>query len=528
MPNTQSTDSVSSISMGEIVRSHALSYPLKTAAVYKNRRISYPQLDANTTRLANALQERGLGFGSTIMWLGQNSDRLLEVVLAAAKLGAIVGPANWRLSPSSLADLIDDFQPKAVFWQQEEVGEQIKNARELAKHSSHALWVQVDGEDDSGTDDEFQQFLQTGSVKDSETFIHPDTALMQIYTAGFDGQLKGALMSHRAILQQSVLFAGLQDIDANYVFLNSGPMFHMGVWMTTWPTFLMGGTNIFVRRVEAEDLCRLIDREKCTRAYTVNSTQEEMVVINQDGRYNLKSLRGHRGSEAWNAMTNPSDSPWYTRPGGYGQTEVMGFTTFRSFDANMLGSHGRPSPLVVLRLFDDNGNEVPQGEIGEIVVRGATVMNGYWRLGADPEARTINGWHRTNDLGRREKDGSINFIGPKQRMLKSGLENIYPIELEQCINSLPGVVESAIIGVPDPKWIQTVVALVVKSDANSPDPSEAAITAHCKQQLASYKKPSKVIFLNNLPKLAGGATDYDQLDRDHGGGGYPGAGTVSR
>ena len=113
---------------------------------------------------------------------------------------------------------------------------------------------------------------------------------MQIYTAGFDGQLKGALMSHRAILQQSVLFAGLQDIDANYVFLNSGPMFHMGVWMTTWPTFLMGGTNIFVRRVEAEDLCRLIDREKCTGAYTVNSTQEEMVVINQDGRYNLKVI----------------------------------------------------------------------------------------------------------------------------------------------------------------------------------------------------------------------------------------------
>ena len=114
-------------------------------------------------------------------------------------------------------------------------------------------------------------------------------------------------------------------------------------------------------------------------------------------------------------MTNPSDSPWYTRPGGYGQTEVMGFTTFRSFDANMLGSHGRPSPLVVLRLFDDNGNEVPQGEIGEIVVRGATVMNGYWRLGADPEARTINGWHRTNDLGGEKKTVLSTLLGPKQR-----------------------------------------------------------------------------------------------------------------
>ena len=156
-----------------------------------------------------------MGFGSTIMWLGQNSDRLLEVVLAAAKLGAIVGPANWRLSPSSLADLIDDFQPKAVFWQQEEVGEQIKNARELAKHSSHALWgfrltermilVQTMN---------FSSFCKPAPLKIARHLFILTPPLMQIYTAGFDGQLKGALMSHRAILQQSVLFAGLQDIDA--------------------------------------------------------------------------------------------------------------------------------------------------------------------------------------------------------------------------------------------------------------------------------------------------------------------------
>lgn len=522
----EDTGSVHNIGIGDILRSHALSYPLKTATVYRERRLSYPQLNDSTTRLANALRNKGAGENSPIMWLGQNSDRLLEVVLAAAKIGAIVCPVNWRLAPSNLADLIDDFQPTIIFWQQEEVGEQISSARQLSAQNANALWIQIDSEINQADSDAYQQLLESGSAQDDETFVHPDTALLQIYTSGFDGKLKGALMSHRAIMQQSLLFASIQQIDANYVFLNSGPMFHMGVWMTTWPTFFMGGTNVFARRVQAEELCRLIDNEKCNGAYTVNSTQEEMVAINHDGRYNLKSLRSYPGSDAWNTMTNPSDCSWYTcHPLGYGQTEVMGFTTFNSFDPDMLGSHGRPSPLIAMRIFDGDGNDVPQGEIGEIVIRGPTVMNGYYRAGEAPETRTINGWHQTNDLGRREKDGSITFIGPKQRMLKSGVENIYPIELERSINNMPGVVESAIIGVPHPKWIQTVVALVVRENDS---PNEETVIAHCKEKLASYKKPSQVIFLDSLPKLDSGAIDYDQLDSDHGGGGYPGAGTASR
>jgi long-chain acyl-CoA synthetase len=153
-------------------------------------------------------------------------------------------------------------------------------------------------------------------------------------------------------------------------------------------------------------------------------------------------------------------------------------------------------------------------------------MNGYYRHGAEPVDRTINGWHRTNDLGRREEDGSITFIGPKQRMLKSGVENIYPAEVEQVINSMPGVAHSAIIGIPDPKWIQTVLALVVTDGSAEVD--EAAVISHCKAHMASYKKPSKVIFLDAIAKKADGSIDYDQLDETHGGGNYPGGDTRSR
>jgi acyl-CoA synthetase (AMP-forming)/AMP-acid ligase II len=509
------------ISVADILRTHAHSYPQKTATVFGDRRHTYPQLQDRTTRLANALRQSGIGEGSPLLWLGQNSDRLLEVVLAAAQLGAIICPANWRLSTGEFSAIMEDFHPAVVFWQQQEVGDAVMAAREASATAAQARWICIDD-----PQDEYETVLSSGSEQDAEELIDPNLPLMQIYTAAFGGKPQGALLSHTSIMQQNMLLGLMQDIDSDYVFLNSGPLFHIGVWMSTWPTFLFGGTNVFVRRVDAQELCQVIDREGCAGAYTVHSTQEEMVEINKDGRYNLKTLRGFPGSPAWNEMTTPSDSLWHRKPGGYGQTEANGLISFNCFAAQMQGSHGRPSPLSAIRIFDEDGRDVAPGDVGEMVVRGPTVMNGYYRHGAEPVDRTINGWHRTNDLGRREEDGSITFIGPKQRMLKSGVENIYPAEVEQAINSMPGVAQSAIIGIPDPKWIQTVLALVVTDGSAEVD--EAGVISHCKAHMASYKKPSKVIFLDAIAKKADGSTDYDQLDETHGGGNYPGGDTRSR
>jgi long-chain acyl-CoA synthetase len=509
------------ISVADVLRTHAHSYPLKTATIYGDRRHTYPELQRRTTQLANALREKGVGRGSPLLWLGQNSDRLLEVVLAAAQLGAIICPANWRLSTAEFGTILDDFQPAVVFWQQQEVGEVVSAARKASGSAANAQWVCIDD-----PQDEYETVLGSGSSDDAEELIDPALPLMQIYTAAFGGRPQGALLSHNSILQQNMLLGLLQNIDSDYIFLNSGPLFHIGAWMSAWPTFLFGGTNVFVRRVDPEELCQVIDREGCTGAYTVHSTQEQMVEINKDGRYNLKSLRGFPGSPAWNEMTTPGESLWHRKPGGYGQSEANGLISFTCFAGSMQGSHGRPSPLAAIRIFDEEGRDVAPGEVGEIVVRGPTVMNGYYRHDAEPVDRTINGWHRTNDLGRREQDGSISFIGPKQRMLKSGVENIYPVEVEQVINRMPGVAASAIIGIPDAKWIQTVLALVVKDGSAEVD--GAAVIAHCKAHMASYKKPSKVIFVDAIPKKADGGTDYDQLDASHGGGNYPGGDTRSR
>jgi acyl-CoA synthetase (AMP-forming)/AMP-acid ligase II len=204
---------------------------------------------------------------------------------------------------------------------------------------------------------------------------------------------------------------------------------------------------------------------------------------------------------------------------GYGQTEVGGRVTFSAFGGPAIGPMGRTSPLAQVRLFDSDGSEVPTGEVGELAVRGPVVMNGY--LNSPPDTRPPAGWRRTGDLGRREPDGSISFVGVARRMLKSGVENIYPAEVEAVIRQHPAVEACAVIGVPDERWAQSVKAIVVLKPGQSP--AQADIIEFCRAHIASYKKPRYVTFAAGLP-MTGGLIDYAALDAEHGGGGYPGSG----
>jgi long-chain acyl-CoA synthetase len=202
----------------------------------------------------------------------------------------------------------------------------------------------------------------------------------------------------------------------------------------------------------------------------------------------------------------------------------MGMATFNLLAPDGIGSHGRPSPLVDLRVVGPDDAELAAGETGEIVVRGTTVMCGYWNRPDLNAERARGGWHHTNDLGRYEADGTFTFVGPKARMLKSGAENIYPVEVENCVKLHPAVADCAVIGVPDATWVQSVKAIVVVADGASVTAEE--IMAHCKDRMASYKKPRFVEFVDALPR-AGSAVDYDALDARFGGGDYPGGRTRS-
>jgi long-chain acyl-CoA synthetase len=501
------------LTLADILRENRRSHPDKAALVCGTDRFTYPEMDDRANRLANALLADGVDRGDRVLWLGQNCHRVLEGLLAAAKIGAVFCPVNWRQTAEELAFVVDDVDARVVIWQQEEIGEAASGAR--ASAMSNGRWLQHDADGDGS----YEAFLASGAALDPDLDVDAAEPVLMLYTAAFAGRPNGALLSHTAITTQDMVIGMLQEITGDYVYLNSGPLFHIATFMTTLATFHFGGTNVFTRRVDAEELCRIIAAEHCTGAFILPPTMDQMIAVNRDAKYDLKSLRTYAGKPEWTEMITVDTSPWSRRPGGYGQTEVMGMLTLTSWGGPGAGTHGRPSPMAQLRIVDPDGNEVPPGETGEIVARGPTVMSGYWNRDGVTQERQRGGWHHTNDLGRREPDGSITFVGPKTRIVKSAAENIYPAEVEGCIQKHPAVKEVAIIGVPDPKWTQSVKAVVVLKDGQTATAEE--IIEHCRAHIASYKKPRSVEFVEALPR-DGWLVDYDALDARFGGGGYPG------
>jgi long-chain acyl-CoA synthetase len=512
------------LTLADVLRSYARSRADALCLGDGDVRLSWQETDRRTNRVANALRAAGVERGDRVLWLGQNSFRLQELLLACAKLGAMFCPANWRQSTDELAFVIDDLAPRIVIGQRAEVGEAIAAAREQATASARWLW-----HDDEDGPDAYEAFVADPAVGDDDPELDgsADDAVLLVYTAAFTGRPNAAMLSSRALLAQGALMAPWQGIDEHSVFLNSGPLFHIGTFMPNLSAFAMGGANVFVARSDGDAICRAIASFGCTGGFLVGPMVDAVVEANAKLGLDLSTFRGYRGNSAFDAMVQPDPSAWGRNAGGYGQSEVMGMATF-----NLLagepgagdGTHGRPSPLVQIRVVDEDDDEVPTGTVGEITVRGTTVMNGYWNRDELNAERSRNGWHHTNDLGRYEADGTFSFIAPKGRMLKSAAENIYPAEVEIAVRAHPAVADCAVIGVPDDTWVQSVKAIVVTADGATV--SEAEVIEWCRSRLASYKKPRTVEFVDALPR-AGFFVDYDALDQQFGGGNYPGGNTRS-
>jgi acyl-CoA synthetase (AMP-forming)/AMP-acid ligase II len=511
-------DLLHSFSLADVSREHRRSYPDQLAVVDGSVRLTWPAFDDRVNRLANALREQGVGPDDVVLWMGQNSYRVLECLGAAAKLGAVCGIVNWRQSVDEMAFVIADAGATVTIWQEAEVGDTVRAARD--RSGSPGRWLRHDTDPDDP--DGYEAFVAGAPTYDPALDVDPASGVLMLYTAAFSGTPNGAVLSQAAILTQSLMMANLQRVDPTYRYLNCGPMFHIATLMTTLATYVFGGRNVFTPRVDAEELCRVIEAERCTGAFVMPPTIEQILAINADGRYDLRSLRTFGGKPEWNAMITVDDSPWTTRPAGFGQTEVSGMLSFNALGDGCIGNSGRPSPMVAVRLVDPEGEEVPDGETGEIVARGPQVMNRYRNRDDETARRQAGAWHHTGDLGRREADGSISFVGPKGRIVKSAAENIYPAEVEAAINAHDAVREVAIIGVPDPTWGQSVVAIVVLHDGQVL--SEDDLIDHVKGRIASYKKPKQVVFRDDPLPRNGWPIDYDALDDTYGGGGYPGSG----
>jgi acyl-CoA synthetase (AMP-forming)/AMP-acid ligase II len=518
---------VHSFSYGDVIREHRRSRADRLAVVDGEVRLTWQQLDDRVNRLCAGLSGPDGPIGTAgdglILWMGQNSHRLLEAIVAAAKIGARVLPANWRSGPAEMADIIARTRPDLVIWQEAGLGSWAAEVRSLTS-SVPARWM---GHDDPGPHG-YEQLLTTSSESpdDRELPVDPDRPLLVLMTSAFEGRPLGAQLTQQALLLQGLQIGHLQAITDDTRTVVVGPMFHIATLLSVNATYCWGGACVFASAPAAAEVAAAIESESCTHGFIPGPVLQEIRNGGWAVRHDLTSMFPTPDAvDPAAPIVAGASSLWQQRPGlAYGQTETTGTVVLSALSTGHDPSRGKPPPLASVRILRPDATEADVDEVGEIVVRGPLVMAGY--LG-DPEAtasRWNDGWHHTNDLGRRHPDGSISFVGPKTALIKSGSENIYPAEVERCLLGHPAVAEVCVIGVPDPRWTQNVKAVVVARAGADPSAlTPAALADFCRGRIASYKKPKEVEVVTALP-TAGGFTDRAEVNRLFGGGGYPGSG----
>ncbi|KRD05736.1 acyl-CoA synthetase [Mycobacterium sp. Root265] len=509
-----------SVNLSDVCRENARRFPQGVAAIDGDIRYSWPEFDRRIDQVARMLADQGVVAGDRVLWIAQTSVRFLELMLACARLGVMICPVNWRQSGEELAFVIADFDPAVIVWQEEEIGAAVAEARRLSSDYAGS-WIRHDTDEAGG----YLDLVADSDGAPVEVPVDADSALLVIYTAATAGRPAGSLLSQRNLIAMATMTAAITGVDHGDVFINSGPLFHIGNFQfDSLPVFVRGGTNVYVRRVEEEQLLRLVAQERVTSAFLMPPTILKMKELNAELKLDISSLRAGPFAPLWGDALAPDTSTWARHTGGFGQTELTGLCILNGYGGKGTGNSGRPTPLCQVRIVDPEGNEVPVGEAGEITVRGDTVHLGYWNRPDRNAERMRDGWWHTTDLGRLEADGTLEFLGTMTRMIKSAAENVYPAEVERCLSTHPAVSGAAVIGVPDPKYAQSVKAVVVLNEGAEASAQE--LIEHCRARIASYKKPKFVEFVDQLP-LVGGRPDYDALDARFGGGGYPGGRNVA-
>ncbi|EYF01554.1 acyl-CoA synthetase [Chondromyces apiculatus] len=484
-------------------------------------RLSYRQMNRRANRLARWLKEvAGVRRGDRVAILALNGVEFLDLLFACGKLGAVFVPFNWRSHPRELIDLFakttpvvllfgDDFRAAAAAVLQE--APSVTHALHLDGPGLSGEGAGQAGEGSRGPMRSLSYEEALSSVDDgpvSNEAVDAEDVLLLLFTGGTTGLPKAAQISYRMIAWNT-LNTIVHELQRGDVTITHTPKFHTGgLLVYTLPLLTLGGTVVIMRRWTPEEMLDLIERERVSLLFCVPTQFQVMMEAPRFATTSFKSVRFLTSGGAplpVQIIHRYREQHGVVFKQGFGMTEFGPgiFSMSPEFAESKAGSIGRPNYFVDARIVDENNEPVGAGEVGELVLKGPAASSGYFN---DPEATRNavdgDGWFHTGDMARADSDGFYYIADRKKDMFISGGENVYPVEIEKALYEHAAVAQCAVIGVPDDKWGEVGMAVVVLRQGAAA--TEDALIAHCRERLARYKVPKSVVFLPELPLSAAG------------------------
>jgi acyl-CoA synthetase (AMP-forming)/AMP-acid ligase II len=500
------------VSFHDIVNRNAVSHGARKCwtEVDDGRELTFLEYKKMTETLAYGLSRVGIQKRDRIGIVGKNSLEFFLLYGAAAVLGAVVLPINWRLSAEEMCFNLNDCAPKVLFVDAEFQSMIEGKKKELASvQRCHNL------KSDQGAFALFGELLRSsGDLPRTEVCGTDDFVI--IHTAAVAGRPRGAVLSHQNLLLSGMHFSYYFGLSFQDINLNLLPLFHVGGLSMVVSAFIAGAACLNISKFEPKATARLIQDRGASFCFEFPPILDSIVKAAKEETIDIRSLKAVVG-----LGTPEGISAYETFTGGayycmYGQTETSCLATMGRFD-DRPGSAGKTILMADVQLMDDEDRPVPIGEVGEITVKGPMVFKGYWGLPEDNAYTFRNGRHHTGDLGRFNADGFLFYAGRKaeKELIKPGGENVYPAEVEKVILQHPAISKTVVIGVPDPKWKEGIKAVCELHPGKTLSAEE--LIRFVGERIASFKKPQYVEFVKELPIAADGSLNRAEVKKRYGG-----------
>lgn len=486
-------------------------HPDAVVTIFRDRRRSYRQLVDRVARLAGALQQLGMQPGDRVGMLGLNSDWYFEYILGTWWGGGVVNGVNTRWSVPEIVYSLDDCDTRILLVDDNFLA-MAEDIRRTAKHPPLLIHV-GDGAAPEGMLSYEQLLRDTAPVADAER--RGDDLANVMYTGGTTGHPKGVMQSHHNLWSLLMSRLAVRAPAEGYApALHVAPMFHGAALAAVLVQLLLDQPHVFVPSFDPLELMQTIEREQVHETLLVPTMLQVILMHPQFPRFDLSSLKMmvYGAAPISPALMELAMErlPELEFTQGYGMTETTSGVVFNG-PANhsaagvangRIRAAGQPAVGVLARIVDEQDNEVPRGVVGEILLRGESVMLGYWNRPEDSAQAKRGGWMHTGDAGYMDDEGYIYIVDRVKDMIVSGGENVYSAEVEGALASHPAVALSAVIGIPHAKWGEAVHAVIVLKPGSSAEGEE--IIEHCRRFIAGYKCPKTVEFREALPLSAAG------------------------